>query len=114
MILKPALILLCKVQLKLPVSGHVRISGAVSSENENIVDGCIRPVRLFSYVQSGHGLIVHHDFQFKTLTVGHAKLFGNPSIDSFGYLIDPRAGVLVPRAWLTIPAGNQFDFYRLK
>ena len=63
-----------QVQLKLPVTSHVRISGAVSSENENIVDGCIRPVRLFSYVQSGHGLIVHHDFQFKNPYGGARKI----------------------------------------
>ena len=100
-------------QLKLPVVSHVNISGAVSHEREDIVSGYVRPVALFNTVAS-RWQNVKHDLKKITMTVGHAKLFGNPSIGSFGYLVDPLNGVLVPRKYLQLPAGDAGAFYRAK
>ena len=99
--------------LNLPVVSHVGISGAVSHEEEDVVKGYIRPVALYNrFTQKWHD--VTHEFKQITMTVGHSKLFGNPSIGSFGYLIDPLNGVLVPRTYLQYPADGSGDFYKGK
>ena len=100
-------------ELKLPVVGNVTVSGVVSSEKEDYVMGYIRPVALWNTVKR-RWQNVKFELQKHKMTVSHSLLFGNPQQAAFGLVVDPASGVLLMRSWCTVPAGKQFDFYRLK
>ena len=100
-------------ELKLPVVGNVTVSGVVSSEKEDYVDGFIRPVALWNTVKR-RWQNVQMKLQKHKMTVSHSLLFGNPQQAAFGLVVDPASGVLLMRSWCTVPAGKQYDFYRAK
>ena len=100
-------------ELNLPVVGNIRVSGVVSSEDESIVDGYIRPVAFWNS-QKKIWKNVEFAFQKHRLTVSKSLLFGNPQIASFALVVDTNQGVLLQRNWCTVPAGKQYDFYRAK
>ena len=100
-------------ELNLPVVGNIRVSGVVSSEDESIVDGYIRPVAFWNS-QKKIWKNVEFAFQKHRLTVSKSLLFGNPQIASFALVVDTNQGVLLQRSWCTVPAGKQYDFYRAK
>ena len=65
-------------ELKLPVVDNIRVSGVVSSEDESIVDGYIRPVALWNS-QKRRWQNVKFEFQKHRLTVSKSLLFREPT-----------------------------------